>query len=309
MLSPSLPPSSLHLHALSLVPLSHPSSLLSHFPPSSHICSLEELHLSNNDYTSIDFDHAFSHPSISRLHLNNNTITKWEEITKLSSAFPSLNKLVAGSLPLTEIPSVDGDIFLSLSSVYLNDSALSNWASIENLAALSSLSDLSVLNLPLSKDLKQKESRFAVIGRIPNLQSLNKSTITETEREDAERWLIRQFMDTPSAPPIYHALVAKHGIVQRLADVNLTPKETATVEFHFNETCEQRTINIVQTLRKFKRWLSEEIVGLPPSSILVYHHDVGAPYGTELLYYDSRPLYTYKVKDGDKIYVELKQSR
>ena len=210
---------------------------------------------------------------------------------------------MAGSLPLTEIPEVSGDVFPSLNSLYLNDSSLHDWTSLEHLAALSNLSDLSVLNLPLSKDLKEKESRFAVIGRLPELQSLNKSSITETEREDAERW---QFMDTPSAPPIYHTLVAKHGMVQRLADVNMKPKVTANVELHFNERCEQRTVNITQTVKQFKRWLSENIVGQPPSSFLVYYHDVGAPYGADQLRHDSRHLYSYGVKDGDKIYVELK---
>lgn len=273
------------------------------------IYSVEELHLSNNDYTSVDFDPSFSHPSVSRLHLNNNSISQWEEITKLSSAFPGLHKLVAGSLPVREIPQQNSDMFPVLSSLYLNNSGLSDWTSVEHLAALRKLSDLSVLNLPLSVNWKEKESRFAVIGRLPDLQSLNKSLITETEREDAERWLIRQFLDVASPPPIYHSLVAKHGVVDRLVDVNFKPKVTADVEFHFQGTCEHKTINIAQTLKEFKRWLSDNVVGLPPSALLVYHHDVGAPFGTELLRYDSRALYSYSIKDGDKIIVELKQSR
>ena len=271
--------------------------------------SLEELHLSNNDYTSVDLDPAFSHPSISTLHLNNSTISKWEEITKLSSAFPDLNKLVAGSLPVTEIPELDCEVFPSLCSLNLNDSSLGDWASIEHLAALPKLSDLSVLNFPLGAKFKEKERRFAVIGRLPNLQWLNKSSITETEREDAERWLIRQFLDVASPPPIYHALVAKHGAVARLVEVNLRPKVTAEVEFHFQGTCEQKTINIAQTVKEFKLWLSEKIVGLPPSEFVVYYHDVGAPWGTDILRHESRALHSYRIKDGDKIFVELKRSR
>lgn len=265
--------------------------------------------MSNNDYTSVDFHSSFSHASISRLHLNNNSISQWEEITKLSSAFPCLHKLVAGSLPLREIPEQNSEVFPSLVSLYLNESSLSDWASVEHLVALRRLSDLSILNLPLSANLKERESRFAVIGRLPDLQSLNKSSITETEREDAERWLIRQFLDVASPPPIYHSLVAKHGVVDKLVDVNLKPKVTADIEFHFQDTCEQKTINITQTLKEFKRWLSEHVVGVPPTELLVYHHDVGAPFGTDLLRYDSRALYSYGIKDGDKIIVELKQSR
>ena len=254
----------------------------------------------------MDFDPTFSHPSISRLHFNNNTVSKWEEIAKLSSAFPSLTKLVAGSLPVAEIPEQSTEIFPSLNSLYLNDSSLGNWKSVEHLASLPKLSELSVLNLPLSAHLKEKERRFAVIGRIPDLQSLNKSSITETEREDAERWLIRQFMDKVTPPPIYHTLVAKHGIVNRLAEVDLRPKTKAKVEITFQDKCEQYTININHTVKKFKQWLSENIVGLPPSELRVFYLDVGSVYGEVEMRHDQRELYRYKVKDGDKFHIELK---
>ena len=259
----------------------------------------------------MDIDPSFSHPSISRLHFNNNTISKWEEITKLSSAFPNLQKLVAGSLPVAEIPQQSTESFPSLNRLYLNDSSLSNWESVEHLASLPKLSDLSVLNLPLSAHLIEKERRFAVIGRLPKLQTLNKSSITEMEREDAERWLIRQFMDDTTPPPIYHTLVAKHGIVNRLAEVDLRPKTTATVEITFQDKCEQHTININQTLKKFKQWLSKNIVGLPPSEIRVFFLDVGAAavFGEIEMRHDQRELYRYKVKDGDKFHIELKPSR
>ena len=256
----------------------------------------------------MDFDPSFSHSSISRLHFNNNTISKWEEFTKLSSAFPNLSKLVAGSLPLSTIPEQNCEVFPSLNSLYLNDSTLNDWSSIEQLSALPKLSDLSVLNLPLCRRMKEKERRFAVIGRLANLQSLNKSSITETEREDAERWLIRQYMDVATPPPIYHDLIQKHGIVNKLAEVDLRPEVTAEVEFHFQGSHEMKTINITQTLKQFKQWLSEEVVGVPPSSILVYHLDPELNFGMDLLRYDSRFLYSYRIKDGNKIYIELKQS-
>ena len=274
-----------------------------------HTHSLEELHLSINDYTTVDFDPSFSHPSISRLHFNHNTISKWEEITKLSTAFPGLQKLVASSLPVAEIPQQNTDLFPSLSSLYLNDSSLSNWVSVEHLASLSKLTDLSILNLPLTTRLKEKERRFAVIGRLPELQSLNKSSITETEREDAERWLIRQFMDDPTPPTIYHTLVAKHGIVNRLADVDLRPQTTALFEITFQDKCEQHHVNIKQTLKKFKQWLSENIVGLPPSTFRVFYLDVGSECGEIEMKYEQRELYRYRVKDGDKIHIQLKALR
>ena len=132
-------------------------SLSTHTPLPSSLHSLEELHLSNNGYITIEFDPSFSHPSLSRLHFNNNAISKWEEITKLSSAFPGLQKLVACSLPIAEIPQQSTELFLSLNSLYLNDSSLSSWESVEHIASLPKLSDLSILNLPLSRHLDEKE--------------------------------------------------------------------------------------------------------------------------------------------------------
>ena len=256
----------------------------------------------------MQFDPAFSHSSIHRLHINNNAITKWEEIAKLSSAFPNLQKLVAASLPLVEIPQQNSKVFPSVSSLYLNDSSLGDWASVEHLTALPKLSELSILNLPLSANLKEKERRFAVIGRLPDLQSLNKSSITETEREDAERWLIRQFLDDPSPPSIYHSLVAKHGKVDKLVDVDLKPKVKARVEFHFEDKCEYHTIKLEQTVKNLKQWLSGNFVGFPPSSFCLFHHDPESYCGTEQMRYENRLLYSCGVKDGDKIYIELKQS-
>ena len=178
---------------------------------------------------------------------------------------------------------------------------------MEHLASLPKLSELSILNLPLSTHLKEKERRFAVIGRLPELQSLNKSSITETEREDAERWLIRQFMDDTTPPPIYHTLVAKHGKLDKL--VKLDEKSeimTVSVEITFQDKREQHTINTHHTLKKFKRWLSKKVVGLPPSEIRVFYLGVGHEYE---MVNEQWELYCYELTDGDLLHIELRTSR
>ena len=36
--------------------------------------------------------------------------------------------------------------------------------------------------------------------------------MTSTEREKAERFFLRYFMDSPEKPELYHTLVARHGV-------------------------------------------------------------------------------------------------
>ena len=146
-----------------------------------------------------------------------------------------------------------------------------------------------------------------MIGHLLELQSLNKTPITEMEREDAERWLIRQFMDDTTPPPIYHTLVAKHGKLDKLVELDMKPDvTTVSVEISFQDKREQHSINTHHTLKKFKKWLSKKIVGLPASEIRVFYLGVGYEYE---MVNEQWELYRYELKDGDLLHIELKTSQ
>ena len=251
--------------------------------------------------------------SLTRLHIACNNITRWGSIQQLGHLFPNLETLVAISNPLTSV-CANTHHFKKLQSLNLNETDLSDWTSVECLSDLPSLTDLSLLKTPLGADLAEKYRRFATIARVPLLTRLNKSAIGVDEREDAERWLIRQYDSLPdhSQPRVYRHLVTKHGIVDQLADVDLSPKKKATLEFHFEDPerpVETHTVSLKQTTKQFKSWICKNLLGVPPSCnlLLMYGDQEGLEmYGTERMMYDRKMLFSYRMKDGDQIHVVIR---
>ena len=62
-------------------------------------CSLEELHLSCNDYADVELS-DLSHSCVQRLHFNNNLVTSWHTLEKLGVAFPQLKMVMVRANPL-----------------------------------------------------------------------------------------------------------------------------------------------------------------------------------------------------------------
>lgn len=265
--------------------------------------SLQELHLSQNGYSEVALVPSFVHPALKKLHINNNQLSNWREIEKLSTAFPSLTTVVATSNPLADIPPVREGVFPELQTLNLNKSSLSTWTAVEHLSALSRLTDLSLLRLPLGAELEEKKRRYAVIARMPRLKKLNKSDVTDSEREDAERWLIRQYENDQNPPAVYQSLVQKHGILDQLAQVDLSPKKEATVEFHFEDRdTEVHCIKLYQTTLQLKRWVGKRI-GMPTSTFRLAYLDQDSICGGVMMTFNSKYLYTYQMQDGDQIHV------
>ena len=276
---------------------------------SASLSSLQELHLSKNNYLQVNFDPAFQHQSLKRLHINDNSLSDWREIEKLSPAFPNLQILVATSNPLSEIPPPDPCVFPELSSLNLNGAKISKWKCIEQLNALASIKDLSLLKLPLAASMEEKTRRLAIVARLPKLRKLNKSEISETEREDAERWLIRQSEKGPNRPAVYDSLVKKHGSLNPLAAVDMTPKATIEICYLYDDgRSELHCVNLNQSTSSLKKWVSQRI-GTTPSSFRMFYVEpllclTEYPDST-LMRNNSKRLYSYGMKDGDQIHVQM----
>ena len=56
-------------------------------------CRLQELHISINEYSSVDVDQS-EHKSMKILHFNTNLVTEWVELCKLGAAFPNLETFI-----------------------------------------------------------------------------------------------------------------------------------------------------------------------------------------------------------------------
>ena len=131
-----------------------------------------------------------------------------------------------------------GQAFLSLRSLTLSSTNLSDWSSVESLASPPDLSDLRMYGVPLGQE---RERRFSVIARMPTLRWLNKSEISSMERENAERWLIRLYQDKTERPQVYQTLVDTHGLLQPLLDLDLSSHHKVSLQFLIDHEDWRRT--------------------------------------------------------------------
>ncbi|KHJ94618.1 hypothetical protein OESDEN_05453 [Oesophagostomum dentatum] len=132
----------------------------------------------------------------------------------------------------------------TLQSLNLGKTEIGDWDSIDSLDRLPSLTDLRILSIPLLEPLNEEERIHLVIGRVRNLRVLNGSIITPELREQSERYFIRYYQDRDDKPHHYKRLIDKHGHVERLAKVDLTPKSSAHVQVFCEETNYQAKLRI-----------------------------------------------------------------
>lgn len=242
--------------------------------------------------------------NIRNLGINKHSIKQWDEIGKLGFAFPKLTALWMSDCPLENIfPSEIPQQFPSLKCLSLNDTQLNSWEDIDALKEFPALTDVSLMGIPLLSEYSDPVRRQLLIARLPKIQKLNKTKVDEDERDDAERFFIRHHMDDDNPPSRYLELVQTHGVLDRLADVNLRPKESAMISFIFDDQpLFKREINLMQTTTSLKRYLAESI-GIPPPGFRMFYNDVDFCHGLEKMVHGARQLYRYNMKDGDEIHV------
>ena len=271
------------------------------------IYRLQDLHLSFNGYDTIP-ETPEQYPSIRNLTVIKHNIKQWDEVGKLGLVFPNLTALWMLDCPLENITPLKIPLqFPNLKFLSLNDNPLNSWEDIEALKQFPVLTDVSLMGIPLLNTPPKRYSdpvkRQLLIARLPNIQKLNKTKVTEEEREDAERFFIRHHQDDENPPFRYFELVETHGILDRLVEVNLKPQESAMISFLFeDQPLFKREISLMQTTTSLRKYLSE-FVGIPPAAFKVYYHDVAICYGLEEMSFGQRKLYRYNMKDGDEIHI------
>ena len=239
-----------------------------------------------------------------------NKLSQWCHLHTLGTVFPSLRHLMASSNPLTFVPPQDKMApFPHLSILNLNNTLIGSWDSVDHLSTLPSLTELNILNIPIGRNLDEKERRFEAIGRLPQLRLLNKSVISVEEREDAERWLVRKYREPSNhAPATCPTLLEKHGPLAPLVNISMAPACDVDLEFYFNgQGPEVHRISLYRSTYDLKVWLSK-MTKVAPSAMTLFYGDIETIVvtGLEEMRYGSKALYTYRMKKGDHIYVEFK---
>ena len=273
--------------------------------------SLVELHLSLND---CDVVPEFNNPcttTVKRLHFNGNNIKHWEEVEKLGKMFPNLETLIIMENPLSNMKRRSKDeSFLSLKCLSLTKTKLSTWEHIEDLRKFLNLTEVKLIGISLLASYKKEEARRLLVARLPNIDCLNGTPVSNTERENAERHFIRKFQTSNNPPARYHELVAIHGELDPLAEVNMhAPAKCVTVLMHITgQTPNLQSISVEKTTWQFRKDLAD-MLKVRVSKISLYYHDKGCNQGSERMIFKDRPLYRYGIKDGDEIYVDIHNSK
>uniref|UniRef100_A0A1A9W2G9 Ubiquitin-like domain-containing protein n=1 Tax=Glossina brevipalpis TaxID=37001 RepID=A0A1A9W2G9_9MUSC len=272
------------------------------------------------------------HTALKTLHFTGNPVEKWTEICRFGRIFPCLEKLVLAKCPIKAIALVDdsneGDptnnrhnqrandasheFFPSLQFLNLSSSSIDMWDNIDRLARFPKLMNLRVKNWPLweNLDCTEHERRQLLIARLPNVTILNGGgVIGADEREAAERAFIRYYMErTESERPLrYNELVAKHGRLDPLVNVNFKPEKRVKIFLTYRDQTESRLVDINRTVQDLKFKL-EKLLRLPSNKMRLFYLDQHLKdLGPEEMRFPNKLLYSYNIHAGDEIIVDEKK--
>lgn len=270
-----------------------------------------ELHLSLNDYGVVPEFNNLCTTTVKRLHFNGNNIEHWEDVEKLGKMFPNLETLIIMENPLSNVKRKSKDeSFLSLKCLSLTKTKLSTWEHIEDLSKFVNLTGVKLIGISLLANYEKEEARRLLVARLPNIDCLNGTPVTSTERENAERHFIRKFQKSNNPPARYRELVAIHGELHPLAEVNMqAPAKCVNVLMHITgRTPHLQSISVEKTTWRFRKDLAD-MLQVHVSKISLYYQDKGCNQGSERMIFKNRPLYRYGIKDGDEIYVDIHDSK
>ncbi|CAF4831065.1 tubulin-specific chaperone cofactor E-like protein [Pieris napi] len=307
--------------------------------------TLEELHLSLNEYSYVDLtgkevnekDRCEEcsrlrcdqtqpvHQQLKKLHFSGNPVSSWIEISKFGYAFPNLETLLVNDCNLTTLApdpcdkcddsngnkkSHDG--FPRLRFLNLNNTGLATWDEVDRLAKFPALRSLRVQGWPLWERVEstEHERRLLLVARLPHVRTLNGGgAVPPEERDAAERAFIRYYMEKPEAdrPDRYWELVGVHGKLDPLVSVDLRPEKRVQITFTCGDTSEVRTVDVYRTVADLKTRL-ERLAGFPASKMRLFYVDqeLRDSQGPEEMKYPTKQLYSYNMSSGDEIIIDSK---
>ncbi|KAH3701455.1 hypothetical protein DPMN_076443 [Dreissena polymorpha] len=278
------------------------STILPCFP------SLQELHLSMNQYSSVEIPSGFCHPTLVRLYMNDCDISDWHNFSKLGQAFPNLVSMTIIDCNIKVLPDeASFTEFSALTCLNLSHSNFETWEEIDKFRRFPVLSSLRITGVPFLEETEAFVRRQQLIARLPNVTQLNGSNISDTEREDAERAFIRLYMETDHPPERYATLEKKYGRLDPLANVDLSISRSMNLLVKFEDKSEFMDINLHQTFGELKKIL-RNFTQVPPSQFVVYYVEMfeGNPKDTRKLVLPNLSLLSLNMKIGDEIHIDRK---
>eukprot|EP00759_Apiculatamorpha_spiralis_P042139 PhF_6_TR40416/c0_g1_i1/m.60243/K21768/TBCE; tubulin-specific chaperone E len=197
-------------------------TLLNVFP------NLQELSICHNVIGKIP-DLNVNHP-VQIIRLNFASIDYWGNLNALGS-LKHLVSLHVSDNPIHKVEISHGE-FNTLQHLYLRNTSLQTFHSLDVLNHLPALKDIAVTNVPVLtelKDLTDMERRYVVIAHVERVNCVNAGAVTPEEREAAERFVVRHFSESPEQLLCYERLRKRHGDLKPFVEISLAPEVDMTV--------------------------------------------------------------------------------
>jgi len=274
--------------------------------------NLDELHLSTNNLGDPG-NSALEHNNLRQLFLSCNPINNFCSVSmNLISNCTSLEFLSLAECPVDCLPEVDDlqNVPTCLHSLNVSTTKINNWNEVEKLRNFTGLDDLRIQGCPFLDEYTAHEKRMMLIARLPNVMVLNGGDrITTTEREDSERAFIRHFLETPeeNRPTRFDELVAVHGLLDPLVNIDLKPEKNIKVSIYYKDECREESISVMQSVKQFKQLL-QGYFNIAPANMRLWYYDqeMTKIAGPEEMKFANKELYTYNVIEGDYFVVDEK---
>lgn len=153
---------------------------------------LVELHFNSNGLTTTVPINGGALPleQLETLFLEGNRLSQWGAVAPLAG-LPNLQVLNLNYNALNALPTTPGG-FEMLRQLMCRGNPIDSWASIDALNQFPALSEARIAEIPLTEGVSGAVSRRLIIGRAGRLKVLNGSEVRPREREDAERFYLRQ---------------------------------------------------------------------------------------------------------------------
>jgi hypothetical protein len=140
------------------------------------------------------------------------------------------------------------------------------------------------------------------------LVQLNGSNISAFQREESERFFIRFYQTADKKPLIYENLVEKHGNLEQLVKVDLTPRRVAKVMMRCEETnyLAPAKIRLNCTVLGLMKYAAK-LTGIPSTHMRLFYFDgTVSGCGPMELRFPNQILSSLHIEDGDEFFIQSK---
>ncbi|CCD65412.1 Tubulin-specific chaperone cofactor E-like protein [Caenorhabditis elegans] len=267
-----------------------------------------ELHMSDNQFNDDDDCDEPISTTVRTVHLNRCGFLKWSSVMNVVKRFPNVCSVFVCENPLKDVTHCKHFEQLPFwNFLNLAKTSIDSWDSLDQLNRMTSISDLRVPNIPLLDALTNEERLHLIIGRLHHLRVLNGSKISSEQREQSERFFIRYYQEQKEKPLQYKTLIDKHGNLEKLVTIDLTPKKEAVVKIlcEEKEVNQEITISLEPTVLDFMKILDPKVgVKFTRMKLFLLREDGRTDDFSSSDY--NMPLHYFKIEDGDSFLVQEK---